>query len=343
MRSRDWLIRRVEDSRRSPAWLGLGVALAWLAVVGIAHLVASATVGPIALPFGPGRFALTVVVNGALIGLILASHVYLHRGAIGDLRALEPVLPGRGADVARLVREVPEPSSAVRIGATLVGVCGGLAIATLDPTLRGLYEHVSVGDPRYLVYVLQNLIFGGLGGRLFAAELHTTRAYARLGDDVEVDLLDLSRLRVFARKGLRSVVVWALLSTMLSLFWVLDSAGQSNVLFPFAVLALVLAALVAPTLGVHRSIAAAKAAELTRVAEAIRRERERTLGPRPSDGSPEDARLGNLIAYQGFVQSVREWPFDLSTVWRSLLLIVLGVGSWLGGALVERLLDAVLG
>ena len=52
--------------------------------------------------------------------------------------------------------------------------------------------------------------------------------------------------------------------------------------------------------------------------------------------------LGNLVAYQALVRSVREWPFDLRTVSRSALLIVLGVGSWLGGAIVERLLDVLL-
>jgi len=42
------------------------------------------------------------------------------------------------------------------------------------------------------------------------------------------------------------------------------------------------------------------------------------------------------------VKSVREWPFDLSIVSRSGLLILLGAGSWLGGAVVERLLNRLL-
>jgi len=107
-------------------------------------------------------------------------------------------------------------------------------------------------------------------------------------------------------------------------------------------LGLVTAALVTPTLGVHRNIAAAKRAELARVAEAIRTERADTLAPRRADATPEDARLGNLIQYQALVKSLREWPFDPSIVARSVLLIVLGMGSWLGGAVVERLLNLLL-
>jgi hypothetical protein len=169
-----------------------------------------------------------------------------------------------------------------------------------------------------------------------------TRAYVRLGQQVEVDLFDQSRLLVFARKGLRSAVVWVLISTALSILWVLDSAGQHNVETAIGLLALVTVALVAPTRGLHLRIAAAKATELARVSEAIRLERTASLEPRSADAPPEDARLGNLIQYQEFVKSIREWPFDVSLVTRSVLLILLGAGSWLGGALVERLLGLAL-
>ena len=49
--------------------------------------------------------------------------------------------------------------------------------------------------------------------------------------------------------------------------------------------------------------------------------------------------MADLIAYRSLVQSVHEWPFDVSSLARFLLFGALGVGSWLGGALVERLLD----
>jgi len=62
-----------------------------------------------------------------------------------------------------------------------------------------------------------------------------------------------------------------------------------------------------------------------------------------SSSPPDDARLGNLIQYQAFVKSVREWPFDLTIVSRSSLFIALGAGSWLGGAVVERVLNQLLG
>jgi hypothetical protein len=340
--SPDWLIRPFEVSKLAPAWLGLGLAIAWMLLVGLAYTAAHIMIGPAALPFGPARFAWTIVVSAALLGLLLAGHAHLYLSAVSDLRRLRPLLPGGDADFERLTRDVPNLSTPLRTLVTIAGTVGGFAVATLDPNLRDLHSNLARTDPRYLIFILQNVLFGALGTRLFAAEVHMTRAYARLGERVEVDLFDQSILLVFARKGLRSVVVWVLISSAYSMFWVLDSAGQANVVLAIGMLALVTVALVAPTRGVHRRIAAAKAAELARVSDAIRSERSATLAPRNADAPPEDARLGNLIQYQEFVKSIREWPFDVSIVARSVLLIVLGAGSWLGGAIVERMLGLAL-
>lgn len=341
-RSSDWMLRPFERSGLAPWWFGLAIAISWLVFAAFLHAIAYLVVGPAELPFSPVSFTWSIVVNGVLIGVMLAGYAHLHRGALSDLQQLRPLLPHDDAAFAELVDQIPNLSARSRWIATLGGLAGGLAVATLDPTLRNLYQHISFTDPRYVFYLIQNMLFGALGTCLVAAEIHMTRGYARLGERVEVDLLDLSRLLVFARKGLRSIVVWVLASSAFSMFWVLDSAGQMNIVVPVLILALATMALVAPTLGVHHSISRAKASELAIVTDAIRAERGRTLAPRVGDATAEDARLGNLIQYQTFVKSVREWPFDLSIVARSVLLVVLGAGSWLGGAIVERLLTAAL-
>lgn len=116
--------------------------------VGLVHLVAEVTVGPVGLPFGPAGFAWTVVVNGAVLGLIVAGHAHLHPGALSDLTKLRRILPCDDAGFAKLRERVPNLSTPVRFGATILGVAGGLAVATLDPTLRHLYDEISPGDTR---------------------------------------------------------------------------------------------------------------------------------------------------------------------------------------------------
>lgn len=43
------------------------------------------------------------------------------------------------------------------------------------------------------------------------------------------------------------------------------------------------------------------------------------------------------------VEAVREWPFDAPAVLRFVLYLLIPVAGWIGGALMERLLDAALG
>jgi len=325
-----------------PVWIGIGIASAWPLVVALTYGVASVSFGPERLPFAPARFFSNILVNGILLGIVVGGHVALKRGVAADLHQLRPILPDDCEDLAGLTNEIAQLSAPVRRFATAAGLIGGFCVATLDPTLRDLYAYLSRTDPRYLIFVVQNILFAVLGTRLFATEIHMTRAYARLGERVAVDLFEPSTLLVFGRKGLRSVILWVSLSTVFSIFWVLDSAGQANVALSVAVLGLATVALIAPTSGVHRSIAAAKARELAAVMRAIRKERDIALSQRCTDGPPDDARLGNLIQYQHFVRSIREWPIDLSILSRSSLFILLGAGSWLGGAVVERLLGLLL-
>ena len=55
-----------------------------------------------------------------------------------------------------------------------------------------------------------------------------------------------------------------------------------------------------------------------------------------------DVSLGDLLAYRDFVHSVPEWPFTAPLRLRFLLYAAIPLGSWLGGALVERALDTAL-
>jgi hypothetical protein len=178
--------------------------------------------------------------------------------------------------------------------------------------------------------------------RLFVTETHVSRAYARIGEEfVDVDLFDLAPLAPFARKGQRSVVLWAVLSAIISSFWVLGSAGRANIVFPLLFVIVLTSAFLQPVVGVRRRIRAAKRAELERIHGALRLERERLLEAGAATDEPR-TRMTDLVAYRSLVQSVHEWPFDVSTLARFFLFGAIGVGSWLGGALVERLLDVVL-
>ena len=107
------------------------------------------------------------------------------------------------------------------------------------------------------------------------------------------------------------------------------------------VLVLASVTFVFPVRGLRRHIQARKAEELARVREDIRRSRELAAesGPKASEAG---AKLPGLLAYMNQIESVREWPFDAPTLTRFFLYVAIPLGSWVGGALVERLLGAAL-
>jgi hypothetical protein len=93
------------------------------------------------------------------------------------------------------------------------------------------------------------------------------------------------------------------------------------------------AGMLLPVRGVHLRIRSAKDAELDWCRERLREARA---------GLASDARLADLLAYRAFVEEVREWPFDASTLVRFALYLLIPLGSWAGGALVERVIDGLL-
>ena len=181
-------------------------------------------------------------------------------------------------------------------------------------------------------------------------EFNLARSFLRLGEShLNVNLLDLRPLQPFARKGQRSVIVWMLALAIFSLFFLGPEPGWTN--FGTLIFGVVVAGtgFLLPVLGVRRSIILAKGLELDRLGREIDREREKLFpetreveGEGSSPPAAMDARLSNLLAYKTLIDGVREWPVGASTLARIAVFMTIGVGSWVGSAVVERLLSSAL-
>ena len=102
------------------------------------------------------------------------------------------------------------------------------------------------------------------------------------------------------------------------------------------------AAFVVPLLGVHSRIQSVKRSELDRLRDEILAERAVVLNE-TSNADQQSPRLANLIAYYQLIERAREWPVDAANLLRFFLYLLIGLGSWLGGAVVELLLSRSLG
>lgn len=183
-----------------------------------------------------------------------------------------------------------------------------------------------------------------LMGRAAYRSIRSGQLIAALGPMMPpVDLLDLSSYAPFARHGLRTAFLWLGGSSIASLIYVNQNRDLMTALVIVSTMSLGFYSLLQPLRGAHNTIARAKKQELARIRETIRACRGDLLDSQIDASSSAPGRIPGLLAYEARIAAVREWPLDVSTFVRFVLLLILAVGSWLGGAIVELLLGSVVG
>jgi hypothetical protein len=279
-------------------------------------------------------FRLSVLVTLLAGYLPVARHQQV-RSAARNRAALEP----------SLVDDAPDPAAfcALDAGRATRAACMGILIVPLSALVIDQDLGTYFEEGYWRAEAIFTWCVGTWSGYWLGSFLYVTLAYARRFSRLAawlgpIDLLDFEAVRPFARHGLASALLWLVLLSVASVNAV--DVAWFGVTAGIAVAGGV-AALVLPVQGVHARLCAAKQAERARIDAAIRGD-EGAL-----EGSLLAARVGtlslsDLLAYRRFVEAVREWPFDTFTFVRFGLYLAIPLGSWLGGAFVERLLGAAL-
>jgi len=337
-----WTIRLFESIPLAPIWIGLLITALGLSV----FLVYAYLVGWIegarlhGDPFWESVQFWFELVQVAMIGYAPTFASYWLRGAVRDLHDLRPALRCSDAEFQAELRELTGFERRPLLIAILIGIAIGVG-TTINP--GGWSPHrPPLGDP----LLTWSIIRSGLQFALIAHALYTsvavTRRLSRTGERrAQVDLLDLTSLMPFARSGLRGALLvmgWIVLA---SLSLVAPWARGIAIGGLWVVLGLFVAALLGPVVGVHRRIREEKRMELERVRAAIRRESGLRMESR-GEWQPVDAHLSDLIVYKGLIESINTWLLDLPVLLKFSLIVLLGVGSWLGQAFVERLLSVFI-
>ncbi len=161
---------------------------------------------------------------------------------------------------------------------------------------------------------------------------------SRLSDTItSVDLLDLLPYRPLLRQGLTNALLVFGLVSLVSLFVVesrygpmLVGAWTGGVIFAWI-------SLMFPLRGIRRKIKLAKQQELDWCKSTLKTARDEL-----KSGVGEQYSITEIATYRTMIENVRNWPFDNSTLARFALFLLIPLGSWLGGAVVERGLDLFL-
>jgi hypothetical protein len=333
-------IGSLESLPLGPLWLAIVSAgaigalyVAWHAATGLLD-----TLGSQEGTLGLAAETRLQLVLALLIGFLISVQRHGARRWIVDLEEMRRLTRCSDAEFEALASEHRTGPAAAFIG---VGVLLGFAMvpATSD-TAEFLFHREWWGAHIVWVFASNGLLFGLLGRTVHFDLIQRRvrrRVVQRIGD---ISLLDRRPLGIFARQGLRSALYWTVGSSIASLIaldiarvWPLFVVILGTILFATM-------ALLGPAWGVHRRLREAKSGELARVRARIEETKERVLAPGAS--AEEAARLPGLLAYESRIEGVSEWPLDTPTLVRFGALVLLVTGSWLGGAVVERLLGFLL-
>jgi hypothetical protein len=336
---RPWTQAWMDALPIAPAWVGCAFAAGHVLLGAVYFAVFVAPRISAAWPAYVGQGALlSTCVYALLIGYATAALAYARRAHGATLRALRPALRCDDAEFSALQRAVLGFDTAALRWTGLLWAIGATAATyfTTDAARR-------FSQPALLWILWQNALSFWLLARTIAHDLRVSQVFSGAVErHAEIELFDLTPLTPLAGRGLQSALLIVL---AVSLFSLIFGAGDISPLVPVIQTSTVLLAafaLALPSLGIRRRIRAAKHQELARLSAKIRAARAQRAAPEGPEWPEIESRLATLLALKHHAEATREWPFDLGTLGRFLLYSVIGVGSWLGGAAVERLLDLLL-
>jgi len=317
-------------------WLTLGI----FALVMLVYLACRALFGGEGAFFGGDPEGLAELqvhcVIALLIGYMLANQLREPVELRRDLRALRPLLAGDQEPAADEIL-----STAARLPRGIVTIAAGLLGVAIIPAFRGgagFLPDRAGGEFDVVWSVGANFVLFALMGRLaYTGIALQARLDERITREIQIDLLDLQPLAPYARRGLRSALYWLLGSSIASLLFLRFGFLWTHVFILVGTLSVGVFVVLQSLKGVHRRLDAEKRRELAVLRTAVRSARDEVLGEGPG-AADAAARLPGLLALEARIQGASTWPFDVSTFLRFSALGLLAVGSWLGGAIIERLL-----
>ena len=307
------------------------------ATVGI---VMALVVGLLDLVFGSGHAS---DIRGLITPLFMANAVwgaaYVMRGTLGTIRDLRPWLRDGENAVDDLHAQTLGVSIKVAVVATVIGP---LVMVPLRGLRHGSPVHFYREDPTNFVITILVWLF--LGPVVFHSVL-IVRTLLEAGRRLEVDLLSLDALTGFGRVGLRFVLTVGVGSALIGMqAWVAEAPGGATFAggLSFSWLLLCGAMLLLPSLTVRASIRARKTAELDAIERGLQGDSAASSKLAVARSGPPPSGL-DLLLYRDWVRELPDWPINSPTLRRFALYLLIPVGSWLGGALVELLVDRAVG
>ncbi|MCR9241498.1 MAG: hypothetical protein NXH87_08990 [Rhodobiaceae bacterium] len=242
-----------------------------------------------------------------------------------------------------------------RVGARVAGIVGYLlGVMALFPSLPGMMERIGLeGTYGFLppaslqfaavwFFAVAPLTFSVIAKAVYIA-FREGQLWSGFRTQVAApDIFDIGKLRPVTKAAMRGSFSWVIGATIGTLFFLSNEIDRST-LAPFfiGIGGVAVLYLVAPLVGWHRVLLAEKERQLRDVRKVIDRCWTRLKSAEDDDVAL--VKIGGLLALEARIQAAREWPIDFSTLGRLAFYLAIPLISWIGGALMERAVDAAIG
>ena len=327
-----WTLRVYDALPGNPFWIGIGFTIALLFVffVGRALVEGADNSYP-----GDLRVAITHILQTAYSA---SAYVYLLMTARKTTHDLSPVAR-HAPQWQSIVNRASKHSRWVLllVGAATYLIFGVVGTNVTTPEPVNPWDWQGWTYDVYWHRATTVLITWWTGCLCYVIVAESARL-SRLSDGIEsIDLLDLLPYQPLIRQGLINallVIGWVSIMSLLGV--------ESRYSLMIAVLWIIFVGLarmgmMLPLSGIRKKIRAAKDRELDWCRQTLKIARDEM-----KSGAGEQQSIAEIVAYRSVIEEIRNWPFDSPTMVRFTLYIMIPLGSWLGGAFVERGLDLFL-
>jgi hypothetical protein len=225
------------------------------------------------------------------------------------------------------------------------GIVAGILGAAIFLVLFILIPLFVVGFPamsyQLVAATISGMIFGWLAGRFLVCMVQDSLQMSRLARALpELDLIDLRPLSPFVQQGLKSSLLTVIVLALTSHLSIAPGAAViGSVVFLIIWGTFTLLVFTLPVRGVRDRILREKHVQLEKLRSEIRYEIEQAVDHRDGNAGK---RLSALLNLEIRLERVRAWPYDASSWIKLGLYMLIGLGSWVGAAAIERVLEAVI-
>ena len=194
-------------------------------------------------------------------------------------------------------------------------------------SIRIIFSHVFVVTVGWFLY------------RLLVSLIYYAKQFSHVADRLKKkDIFNTTLAKIFVKQGVRSALLMVgFISICGNLIVAPGTRTDIAILTAVASSLCAIIALVIPAMGIQKRRHKEKQHQLQTIQKQIE-----LLSPDVEQNDKDWSKLAALIALESRLQATKEWPFDASSISRFIFYMSIGLASWIGAALVEKILDAFI-